>query len=45
MVKRHFHELIIKPIDIDPNKSVLLLANHFSYWDGTDIIFVDAINY
>ena len=31
---RHFHELRSDPIDIDKNKSVLLIANHFSYWDA-----------
>jgi len=39
MVKNHFHELILKDIEVDPNKSVLLLANHFSFWD-TLILYI-----
>lgn len=31
---RHFHQLRSDPIGIDKNKSVLLVANHFSYWDA-----------
>ena len=34
IVKHHFHELKFDPVDIDPNKSILLIANHFSYWDS-----------
>lgn len=39
LVKLRFHELVFEPIDIDPNKSILLIANHFSYWDSL-ILFV-----
>ncbi len=38
-VGRHFHELVFEPLAIDPNKSLLLVANHFSYWDSL-ILFV-----
>ncbi len=38
-VGRHFHDLVFEPVAIDPNKSVLLIANHFSYWDSL-ILFV-----
>lgn len=34
IVRRHFHELQFNTIDIDENRSILLLANHFSYWDA-----------
>jgi len=34
IVNRHFHDLVSEPVEIDPNKSILLLANHFSYWDS-----------
>jgi 1-acyl-sn-glycerol-3-phosphate acyltransferase len=34
IVKRHFHELKFDQVEIDPNKSVLLIANHFSFWDS-----------
>jgi 1-acyl-sn-glycerol-3-phosphate acyltransferase len=34
MVNRHFHELLFNQIEIDSNKSILLIANHFSFWDS-----------
>lgn len=34
MVKRHFHQLIFNQVEIDPDRSVLLVANHFSFWDS-----------
>lgn len=34
IVKHHFHELKFNVIDADPNKSILLIANHFSFWDS-----------
>lgn len=34
IVKRQFHELLFNNIAVDKNKSVLLIANHFSFWDG-----------
>jgi len=34
LVRTKFQQLISNPIDIDKNKSILLLANHFSFWDG-----------
>lgn len=34
IVSRHFHEIIHNQIEIDPGRSVLLVANHFSFWDS-----------
>ena len=34
LVSKEFHELIFNAVEFDKNKSVLLLANHFSFWDG-----------
>lgn len=34
IVMRNFHEVILTPVNIVPDKAVLLLANHFSWWDG-----------
>ena len=34
IVSRHFHEIVHNQIEIDPGKSVLLIANHFSFWDS-----------
>jgi 1-acyl-sn-glycerol-3-phosphate acyltransferase len=39
LVKLRFHNLVFDSIHIDPNKSILLIANHFSYWDSL-ILFV-----
>lgn len=33
-VKKHFHEISYNTVQIDPEKSVLLIANHYSWWDG-----------
>lgn len=40
IVKRHFHELKFDPVEIDPDKSVLLIANHFSYWDSLILFMI-----
>ena len=40
MVRRHFHELKFDPVEIDPNKSILLIANHFSFWDSLILYIV-----
>lgn len=34
MLKRNFHQLVIKPVETDAGRSVLLVANHFSFWDA-----------
>ncbi|GGB11568.1 MULTISPECIES: 1-acyl-sn-glycerol-3-phosphate acyltransferase [Mucilaginibacter] len=34
IVGKTFHELLFNDIVIDKNKSVLLIGNHFSFWDG-----------
>ena len=34
MVKKHFKEVAFNSVEIDPNKSILLVANHFSFWDS-----------
>ncbi|WP_419700099.1 1-acyl-sn-glycerol-3-phosphate acyltransferase [Mucilaginibacter sp. NFX135] len=33
-VGRHFHEMLFNVIEVDKSKSILLIANHFSFWDG-----------
>jgi len=33
-VKRNFKKINCNQVEIKPDKSVLLIANHFSYWDG-----------
>jgi 1-acyl-sn-glycerol-3-phosphate acyltransferase len=39
-IKRHLHEIIFNEIETDPDKSILLLANHFSYWDSLILYIV-----
>jgi hypothetical protein len=34
IVSRHFHELLFNQVEVDSNRSVLLIANHFSFWDS-----------
>jgi 1-acyl-sn-glycerol-3-phosphate acyltransferase len=34
LVGRHFHELLFNEIEVDKNRSILLIANHYSFWDG-----------
>ena len=40
IVKRHFYELRFDPVDVDPGKSILLVANHFSFWDSLILYIV-----
>lgn len=40
IISRHFHELKHNPIEVNPNKSVLLIANHFSFWDSLILYMV-----
>ncbi|TFF40963.1 glycerol acyltransferase [Mucilaginibacter psychrotolerans] len=34
LVGKTFHEFLYNEIEVDSNKSILLVANHFSFWDG-----------
>ena len=34
LVGKQFHEYLYNTIKVDKEKSVLLIANHFSFWDG-----------
>jgi len=40
IVGRHFHEVCFEPVEVDPNKSILLIANHFSFWDSLILYIV-----
>ena len=33
-VKRHYHKIKFDLVETDPQKSILLIANHYSWWDG-----------
>lgn len=41
LVKRNFKQLNFNFIEISKNKSVLLLANHFSWWDGFLLYYIN----
>jgi 1-acyl-sn-glycerol-3-phosphate acyltransferase len=34
IVGRHFHEVLFDKVEVDESRSILLLANHFSFWDS-----------
>jgi len=34
VVGKTFHELLFNDVVVDQNRSVLLIGNHFSFWDG-----------
>lgn len=40
IVRRHFYELQVEPVEFDPDKSILLVANHFSFWDSLILYIV-----
>lgn len=40
-VKRNFHQLNADQVEVSPDKSVLLIANHFSYWDGMILYYLN----
>lgn len=41
VVKRNFYEVRFNEVEVDKNKSVLLIANHFSWWDGFLMYYIN----
>jgi len=41
IVNRHFDRIIFDEISLDPSKPVLLIANHFSFWDSLILFWVN----
>lgn len=41
LVGKQFHEILFNKIDVDKDRSVLLIANHFSFWDGLIVFYVN----
>ena len=41
LVGRHFHELLFNRIAVDKNRSILLITNHYSFWDGLILFCVN----
>lgn len=33
LLRKQFHEIIFNTVEIDTSRSVLLIANHYSFWD------------
>jgi len=42
IVGRHFHNLSFNSIETDPQRSILLISNHFSFWDGLILYCVNS---
>ena len=40
-IRKNFHEIHFTTIDVNPKKSILLLANHYSWWDGFLIFYLN----
>ena len=41
IVKGNFHEVKFNEVEVEKGKSVLLLANHFSWWDGFLMYYIN----
>ncbi|MFA6249560.1 MAG: lysophospholipid acyltransferase family protein [Mucilaginibacter sp.] len=41
IVKANFQQVRFDEVEVDKNKSVLLLANHFSWWDGFLMYYIN----
>lgn len=42
ITSRHFHEVLFNNIGVDKNKSVLLVGNHYSFWDALILYAVNT---
>jgi 1-acyl-sn-glycerol-3-phosphate acyltransferase len=40
-VGKQFHRLLFDTVEIDKNRSILLIANHYSFWDGLVLFCVN----
>ncbi|MEO6149941.1 MAG: lysophospholipid acyltransferase family protein [Mucilaginibacter sp.] len=40
IVKKNFHAVNFNAIEADPKRSVLMVANHFSWWDGFILYYI-----
>jgi 1-acyl-sn-glycerol-3-phosphate acyltransferase len=43
IIKKNFHSLNYNSVEIAADKSVLLLANHYSWWDGFVLLHLNKI--
>src|SRR6187402_1867328 len=42
IIGRNFQDVHFNTIELEQSKSVLLLANHFSWWDGFILYYLNA---
>jgi 1-acyl-sn-glycerol-3-phosphate acyltransferase len=42
LVRGHFYEIIFNQVETDNNKSILLIANHYSFWDSLILYCVNT---
>ena len=42
-VTKHFHQVDFNKVDVSPQKSVLLIANHYSWWDGFLFFYLNKL--
>lgn len=40
-IRINFHDVLYDDVSIDPAKPLLLLANHFGYWDGMLLYYIN----
>jgi 1-acyl-sn-glycerol-3-phosphate acyltransferase len=43
IIRRYFHRVSIGPVNINGNLSILMVANHFSWWDGFLLYHVNKL--
>jgi 1-acyl-sn-glycerol-3-phosphate acyltransferase len=42
LAHRHFKEILFNTIETDKNRAILLIANHYSFWDGIILHIVNT---
>jgi 1-acyl-sn-glycerol-3-phosphate acyltransferase len=43
IIRNDFHRFDYNPIELDPKRAILLLANHFSWWDGFFLFYLNKV--
>jgi 1-acyl-sn-glycerol-3-phosphate acyltransferase len=44
IVGKQFHELVFNTIEVDNSRSVLLIANHYSFWDALILFCINELS-
>jgi len=45
IIKRNFHSVNFNKVTLHPAKAVLLIANHFSWWDGLLLYYLNKVQF